>query len=158
MRTNSSWRSEISRSASGASRFHSPVSLFFQTFLTGLLCPVPSGAAGRPRRDGAESRIPQDLAFCLTSHRGRTIFPPVCRKSNFLSLPFRRKNSPFVSADFRLHALDPDATYELTDADTRRKRQVSGCELTEKGLNVAMKTAPASRLVFYRVAPNREGE
>jgi len=67
-------------------------------------------------------------------------------------LAFRRKDSPFVSADFRLHALDPDATYELTDADTCRKRRVKGKELVEKGLPVVMKTAPASRLVFYRRA------
>jgi repressor of nif and glnA expression len=38
---------------------------------------------------------------------------------------------------------------ELNDADTRRKRQVSGRELAEKGLSVVMKNAPASRLVFY---------
>ena len=38
---------------------------------------------------------------------------------------------------------------ELNDADTGRKRQVSGCELTDKGLSVVMKNAPASRLVFY---------
>ncbi len=65
-------------------------------------------------------------------------------------LAFRRQDSPFVTADFRLHALDPDATYELTDADTGRKRQVSGRELAENGLPITMKTAPASRLVFYR--------
>lgn len=44
----------------------------------------------------------------------------------------------------------PDATYELTDADTGRKRRVAGRELTEKGLPVVMKTAPAGRLVFYK--------
>ena len=65
-------------------------------------------------------------------------------------LAFRRKNSPFVTAEFRLQALDPDATYELTDADTRRKRRVTGRELTEKGLPVIMESAPASRLLFYR--------
>jgi hypothetical protein len=65
-------------------------------------------------------------------------------------LAFRRKDAPFVTADFRLHALDRDATYELTDADTGRKRQVSGRELAENGLPITMKTAPASRLVFYR--------
>jgi hypothetical protein len=67
-----------------------------------------------------------------------------------LLLAFRRKDASFVSAEFRLNALDPDATYELTDADTGRKRQVSGRELAENGLPITMKTAPASRLVFYR--------
>ena len=75
-----------------------------------------------------------------------------------LLLAFRRKNSPFVAADFRLHALDPDATYELADADTRRKRRVTGRELTEKGLRINMETAPDSRLVFYRLAPTQEGK
>jgi alpha-galactosidase len=69
-------------------------------------------------------------------------------------LAFRRKNSPFVSADFRLHALEPDAAYEVTDTDTRRKRRVTGRELATKGLSVVMKTAPASRLVFYRRISN----
>jgi alpha-galactosidase len=67
-------------------------------------------------------------------------------------LAFRRKDAPFESAKFHLHALDPQATYKLTDADTGRKRQVSGRELTENGLSVVMKNAPASRLVFYRRA------
>lgn len=73
-------------------------------------------------------------------------------------LAFRRKNSPFVSADFQLQALDPDATYELSDADTRRKRRAKGCVLMENGLRVVMETAPAGRLVFYRVVPARVGK
>ena len=71
-------------------------------------------------------------------------------------LAFRRQDSPFVSAEFLLHALDPDATYELTDADTRRKRRAKGRKLMEKGLPVVMEAAPASRLVFYRVAQASE--
>ncbi len=67
-----------------------------------------------------------------------------------LLLVFRRKDSSFVAADFRLRALEPAATYELTDADTRRQWRVKGRELVEKGLHIALKTAPASRLVFYR--------
>ncbi len=70
-------------------------------------------------------------------------------------LAFRRKEAPFVSGDFRLQALDPAATYELTDADTRRKRRAKGRDLIENGLRIAMETAPASRLVFYAtVEPN----
>jgi alpha-galactosidase len=65
-------------------------------------------------------------------------------------LAFRRKESPFESAKFRLRALDPAASYELTDADTRRKHRAKGRDLIEKGLPVAMETAPSSRLVFYR--------
>jgi alpha-galactosidase len=74
-----------------------------------------------------------------------------------LLLAFRRKDSSFESARFRLHALDPAATYELTDADTRRKWRVKGLELIEKGLHIAIGAAPASRLVFYRAAPKYKG-
>lgn len=65
-------------------------------------------------------------------------------------LAFRRPASPFVSADFRLHALDLTATYELTDIATGRKRCVMGNELTEKGLRIELVTAPTGQLVFYR--------
>jgi len=71
-------------------------------------------------------------------------------------LVFRRREWPFVSADLGLCALDPNATCGVTEADTRRKQRVSGRELTEKGLRIVMETAPASRLVFYRVASTDE--
>jgi len=65
-------------------------------------------------------------------------------------LAFRRKDSPFSVADFRLCALDADATYELTDADTKKKWRAKGRDLMEKGLRVELGKAPESRLVFYR--------
>ena len=66
-------------------------------------------------------------------------------------LCFRRPDTPlFVSADFPLRALDMEATYELTDADTGKKQRATGRDLAEKGVRVVMETAPASRLVFYK--------
>ncbi len=67
-----------------------------------------------------------------------------------LLLAFRRKDAPYESARFVPCALDPAATYELTDADTGRKQRANGRDLREKGLRVVMRTAPASRLVFYK--------
>ncbi len=64
-------------------------------------------------------------------------------------LAFRRPESPFISADFRLQALDPDAGYELEDADAGTRRPVTGRELLEQGLRLTMDRAPESRLLFY---------
>jgi alpha-galactosidase len=67
-----------------------------------------------------------------------------------LLLAFRRKDSPFESARFRLQALDPAAEYEVEDADDGTRRRVAGRELLEQGVRLVMDSAPASRLVFYR--------
>jgi alpha-galactosidase len=67
-----------------------------------------------------------------------------------LLLAFRRKDAPFISADFRLQGLDPAAEYELQDADTGRTWKQTGKELCECGLRVELAKAPESRLVFYR--------
>jgi alpha-galactosidase len=65
-------------------------------------------------------------------------------------LAFRRKDAPFISADFRLQGLDPAAEYDLQDADTGKTWKQSGKELGERGVRVEMEQAPESRLVFYR--------
>ena len=62
-----------------------------------------------------------------------------------LVLAFRRQDSPFVSADFRLQALDPTAEYEIEDADTGEISRLNGGVL-----RVTMETAPGCRLLFYR--------
>jgi len=65
-------------------------------------------------------------------------------------LAFRRKDAPFISADFRLQGLDPTAEYEVEDADTGKTWKQSGKELGERGVRVALAKPPESRLVFYR--------
>ena len=67
-----------------------------------------------------------------------------------LLLAFRRKDAPFISADFRLQGLDPAAEYELQDADTGKTWKQTGKELGEHGVRVNLEKAPESRLVFYR--------
>jgi alpha-galactosidase len=61
----------------------------------------------------------------------------------------RRRDAPFLSADFRLQGLGPAAEYELEDADTGRKWKQTGKALGERGVRVEMEKAPESRLVFY---------
>ncbi|MDP7398840.1 MAG: alpha-galactosidase, partial [Lentisphaeria bacterium] len=66
---------------------------------------------------------------------------------------FRRENSPYPGAQLKLHGLDAAATYECNDIDTDVKTAVTGRELMEEGLEIAMPQAPDSRiLVFSPVA------
>jgi alpha-galactosidase len=65
-------------------------------------------------------------------------------------LAFRRKDAPFISADFRLLGLEADAEYELEDADSGKTWKQTGKELGERGVRVVLEQAPESRLVFYR--------
>jgi len=67
-----------------------------------------------------------------------------------LVLAFRRQDSPFISAEFRLHGLEPEAMYAVDDADTRETRRQRGEELMTRGVRLTMETAPQSRLRFYR--------
>lgn len=65
-------------------------------------------------------------------------------------MALRRQDSPFGEAAFRLQGLKPKAVYEVEDADTGRKIRMPGRTLMEEGIRVAMKSAPQSRLLFYR--------
>lgn len=67
-----------------------------------------------------------------------------------LLIALRRKDSPFLTAQFRLQGLDPAADYELENADTGEKSRWKGRQLAEQGITVAMTKAPASTLVFYK--------
>lgn len=54
-------------------------------------------------------------------------------------------------ATFRLQGLKPRSVYEVEDADSGRKVRVAGRKLMEEGIKVSLKSAPESRLIFYRV-------
>jgi alpha-galactosidase len=63
---------------------------------------------------------------------------------------FRRANSFYESARFKLHGLDPQARYQVTDLDRAGARQeVAGRELMEKGLLVLAPNQPAAVVVTY---------
>lgn len=61
-------------------------------------------------------------------------------------LAFRRPQSPLVSAAFQLQGLNPQATYEFTDADTGRCSILTG----KDALTIATDAPRTSRLLFYR--------
>ena len=64
-------------------------------------------------------------------------------------LAFRRPQSPFLSASFRLGGIDASASYRVEDADAGTTTVLGGRELTGSGLRVAMDKRPDSRLFFY---------
>jgi alpha-galactosidase len=63
---------------------------------------------------------------------------------------FRRPDSPFEAARFRLRGLEPEATYSVTDLDEGAARNVTGRELMDKGLPVTVRNRPGAALVTYR--------
>jgi alpha-galactosidase len=67
---------------------------------------------------------------------------------------FRRPDSSFESARFRLRGLDPAARYKVVDMDSKRESEFSGRELVEGGIPVSIPVAPgASILTYVRLAP-----
>ncbi len=63
---------------------------------------------------------------------------------------FRRPHSPYTSASFRLHALDPDARYMVTNVDTLHVLHMMGRALMEEGVPVAVAQAPSALILTYR--------
>ncbi len=63
-------------------------------------------------------------------------------------LVFRRENSPYEKASFRLSGIDKNSDYLLEDADDGKKTVVSGKELSE-GFSVTMERAYSSKIYFY---------
>jgi len=64
-------------------------------------------------------------------------------------IAFRRKESPYTVAGFKLHGLDPEEYYELTDIDSGVKTEYAGSELMEKGIELKMLSAPGSMIIAY---------
>lgn len=66
---------------------------------------------------------------------------------------FRREESSFERARFKLHDLDPGATYEINDLDAPNPQSLSGKELMESGIAVTMTEQPGSAVIVYRKIP-----
>ena len=62
---------------------------------------------------------------------------------------FRRANSPDESSCFNLRGLDPDAHYKLTNLDVQGFKEMTGRELTEKGLKIVIKDQPGTAIITY---------
>jgi alpha-galactosidase len=64
---------------------------------------------------------------------------------------FRRPASPYQSARFRLHDLDTQATYLITDADrlSDKPEQFTGQQLMDSGLELNLPNAPSAAIITY---------
>ena len=63
---------------------------------------------------------------------------------------FRRTESVYESARFKLHGLDPESRYKLQDFDKKETTDVSGRELMEAGLLVRLPHPRSSALIHYK--------
>jgi alpha-galactosidase len=65
---------------------------------------------------------------------------------------FRRAESVYRAAEFKLRGLDPEAAYAVTDLDAPEPRTISGRELLEKGLVVDLPQRPSAAVIVYNLA------
>jgi alpha-galactosidase len=62
---------------------------------------------------------------------------------------FRRPQCPFGNAVLKLHGLEPDAVYVVTNVDVAGTTEATGRELMEKGLAVSISETPGAVIVVY---------
>ncbi|NLF67573.1 MAG: hypothetical protein GX575_00815 [Candidatus Anammoximicrobium sp.] len=62
---------------------------------------------------------------------------------------FRREQSGDESARLKLYGLEPEAVYTLTDLDVPGATRMTGRELTQDGLSIAIKDRPGAAIVTY---------
>ena len=63
---------------------------------------------------------------------------------------FRRAQSFYEAARFKLSGLAADARYAVRNLDAPEASEITGRELMEKGLYVALLGAPAAAVVTYK--------
>ncbi|MGD0089485.1 MAG: alpha-galactosidase [Planctomycetota bacterium] len=63
---------------------------------------------------------------------------------------FRRAESPYESAHLKLRGLESEAQYTVTDLDSGAAQELSGRELLEKGLQVAIPGRPSAVVIVYK--------
>jgi alpha-galactosidase len=66
---------------------------------------------------------------------------------------FRRKDSPYQAARFKLHGLEPDADYIVTDRDSKRETTKSGRNLMDEGVVVELLIPNSAAVLTYKQAP-----
>ena len=64
---------------------------------------------------------------------------------------FRRGDSVYRQADLKLHGLDADKDYAVTDLDTSKVTRTKGRELMEQGLTIEIARKPGATLLTYKV-------
>ncbi len=73
-------------------------------------------------------------------------------KSDGIVQAFRRSQSPIEQARFKLRGLEPAAEYVVTSLDTTAETRMSGRELEEQGLPVAIHDEPGAVIITYKKA------
>ncbi len=63
---------------------------------------------------------------------------------------FRRAESAYIEAEFKLRGLDAGAKYRVTNLDTSHSVVVSGKQLMETGLHASIRTAPGAVNYIYK--------
>jgi len=63
---------------------------------------------------------------------------------------FRRAESIYEVARFKLRGLDPDARYLVDNLDVPGTTEMTGRELADNGLVVVLKQQPGSAVVTYK--------
>ncbi len=63
---------------------------------------------------------------------------------------FRRRACPYVSAQYKLRSLDPDAHYVVSDPDRGPAKKMTGRELAERGLVITIPDQPGAALITYK--------
>lgn len=69
-------------------------------------------------------------------------------------LAFRRPKAFYCAGMLHLHGLDPEAEYELEDADSGRRESINGKTLIENGIRVDLPEPRSSRMLFYKKRQN----
>ena len=68
---------------------------------------------------------------------------------------FRRTDSIYESARLKLRGLDPKAKYQITRINGDKKLEMSGEELAQKGLLVAIDAQPGVAIIKYQAISAR---
>lgn len=63
---------------------------------------------------------------------------------------FRRDDSPYETARFKLQGLDPNASYAVTNVDENKPVKLTGKALMEDGLVVTMPEKPQAAVITYK--------
>jgi alpha-galactosidase len=63
---------------------------------------------------------------------------------------FRRSHSPYETARFKLHGLEPEAKYSVSNLDDLTHRNLSGKELMDQGIEIRLQHSPDSALLSYK--------
>ncbi len=66
---------------------------------------------------------------------------------------FRRGQSYFESARFKIQALDPQARYTLRNLDKPNSLEITGKQLMEEGLSIAIEEQPGAIIITYQRLP-----